>query len=354
MNDSFFDLGGYSLLATQVLARIREVFFVELPLNSLFESKTLGDLAAQIAAASRTPVPRIERVSRDTELPLSFAQERIWFLTQLDRKISSYHVPRATRATGSLNVAALRDSYSGMVQRHEILRTTFATVEGRPVQRIHGARPVPIPVVDLSYIEAADQENCLQQIILQAGQQLFDIEQGPLLRVRLVRLSQYEHVIVQTEHHLVHDGWAEGVLTRDLLAFYSAFTNGKSAELPVLPIQFADFAAWQRKWMQGEVLESQLTFWKKTLAGAPPLLNLPTDHPRPALQTFKGAEEELRLPLPLVESLRELSRREGAALFMTACAAFLALLPLLAAGRHSAWNGDREQEASSRWKACWA
>jgi amino acid adenylation domain-containing protein len=326
MNDSFFDLGGYSLLATQVLARIREVFSVELPLNSLFESKTMGDLAAQIAAASRTPVPRIERVSRDAELPLSFAQERIWFLTQLDRKISSYHVPRATRATGNLNIVALRDSYSGMAQRHEILRTTFPTIEGRPVQRVHGASLVPIPVVDLSNIEGAEKENYLQQLILQAGQQLFDIEHGPLLRVRLLRLSEHEHVVVQTEHHLVHDGWAEGVLTRDLLAFYSAFTHGRPAELPPLPIQFADFAAWQRKWMQGEVLESQLAFWKKTLAGALPLLNLPTDHPRPALQTFKGAEEELRLPLPLVESLRDLSRCEGATLFMTACAAFLALL----------------------------
>ncbi|HEX6745681.1 MAG TPA: amino acid adenylation domain-containing protein [Longimicrobium sp.] len=326
VNDSFFELGGYSLLATQVIARIRDAFGVELPLVKVFQARTLAELAESVTDASRTPLPELRRVPRDGPLPLSFAQERIWFLTQLAPELSAYHVPRALRIRGPLTREAIEQSYAALVQRHEVLRTTFPAVNGRPVQVIHPSATVEVPLVDLSGLPEAEREAEVQRIILEVGRKRFDLTHGPLIRVVLLRLGPDEHVAVQAEHHLVHDGWAEGVLMGDLLGAFSAFVEGRPVELPELPIQFADYAAWQRKWVDGPVLEEQLAYWKEQLAGAPAVLELPTDRPRPPVQRFQGGEEFLRLSGPTVAALQEMGRHEGVTLFMAALAGFNALL----------------------------
>ncbi|HYR06203.1 MAG TPA: amino acid adenylation domain-containing protein, partial [Longimicrobium sp.] len=326
VNDSFFELGGYSLLATQVIARIRDAFGVELPLVKVFQARTLADLAVSVTEASQTPLPEITRVPRDGPLPLSFAQERIWFLTQLAPELSAYHVPRALHIRGPLVPAVIEQSYAALVRRHEVLRTTFPAVEGRPVQVIHPPAPVPVPLVDLSGLPQAERDDEVQRIIQEVGRRIFDLTNGPLIRVVLLRLGPDEHVVVQAEHHLVHDGWAEGVLMGDLMGAFHAFVEGRPAELPELPIQFADYAAWQRKWVDGPVLEEQIAYWKEQLAGAPAVLELPTDRPRPPVQRFQGGEEFLRLSPPTVTALTEMGRREGVTLFMAALAGFNALL----------------------------
>ncbi|HVR98125.1 MAG TPA: amino acid adenylation domain-containing protein [Thermoanaerobaculia bacterium] len=326
IHDSFFELGGYSLLATKIVARVRETFSVELPLSAVFETSTVAEMARRIDEASRAEMPPIERVPRDIELPLSFSQERIWFLGQLDPGIHAYHVPRATRLVGAFRPELLERAYTELIRRHEILRTTFPAVDGRPVQRIHPPRPLTLPLIDLTALPEAMAEPLVERLVLEDGSRLFDVEAGPLLRVVLVRLSARHHVVIQTEHHLVHDGWAETVLMRDLLAFYSAFLEGREPDLPELPIQFADFAWWQRQWLSGEVLEGQLSYWRRQLADAPALLELPTDRPRPPVQRPVGDQIHMTLTTRQIFALRSLASRHGATLFITMLAAFETLL----------------------------
>jgi amino acid adenylation domain-containing protein len=325
-HDGFFDLGGYSLLATQVIARVRETFAAEISLVTVFEAPTLAGMAARIDEASRTPLPPIVGVPRDQDLPTSFSQERVWFLSQLDPHLTAYHVPRALRLTGTVDIATLELAYGALVKRHEILRTAFPTVDGRPVQRIGPPGPFHLRMIDLGGLAAEAREREMRQLVLTLGRQTFDLTQGPLLRVTLLRLDHLEHVLIQVEHHLIHDGWAEGVLLRDLLGFYKAFREGRAPDLPELPIQFADFAVWQRQWLQGDLLETQIAYWKEHLAGAPALLDLPVDRPRPAIQGSRGAQEELRIPADVIEPLQDLVRRNGVTLFMAMLAAFKVVL----------------------------
>ncbi|BAY60048.1 amino acid adenylation domain-containing protein [Calothrix brevissima NIES-22] len=327
INDNFFALGGHSLLATQVISRLREAFQVELPLRSLFAAPTVAELAEEIAKIHRQ-APNIKAlpilpISRDRNLPLSFAQGRLWFLNQLDTFTTAYNITEAVQMTGSLNVAALHQSLNEVVQRHESLRTTFTTIEGQPSQVICPNLTLSLPIVDLSRLTNQQQE--IQQLVKQEMEEPFDLLQGPLLRVKLLQLAQTEHLLLLSMHHIISDGWSMGVMIREIAALYEAYSTDQPSPLPELSVQYADFAVWQRQWLQGEVLDQQITYWQEQLTGSS-LLDLPTDRPRPAVQTFVGDKQAIELPKALLEELKILSGREGVTLFMTLLAAFKVLL----------------------------
>src|SRR5215211_7282000 len=255
----------------------------------------------------------------------SFAQQRLWLLQQLEPEDTSYNIHRAIRVKGSLDAGALQKALGAIVARQEALRTTFAVVDGSPLQVISPALEVPLPVEDLSSLPGAEREEAVQQWVHEAAREPFDLERGPLFRARLLRLDEEEHVLLISMHHIVSDGWSMGVFWRELGALYEAFSGGEPSPLPELPIQYADYALWQRQWLTGEELDKQLGYWKEQLAELP-VLELPTDHPRPAVQTHRGARRELVLPESLTQALKELGRREGTTLFMVLLGAFQALL----------------------------
>jgi len=258
--------------------------------------------------------------------PLSFAQERLWFLDQYEPNSSVYNIPSALRLKGSLDVAAIRRSLDEIIRRHESLRTTFSIVDGEPVQVIAPSFELPVPVVDLSEYPEGQREQEARQIINTETREPFDLAQGPLFRSRLLRLGEDEHVLLMTMHHIVSDGWSMGVLFRELSVLYRAFVNGQPSPLLELPIQYADFALWQREWLKGEVLDRQLSYWKQQLGGIPAILNVPTDRPRPAVQSHRGGRQSFVLTKELTEHVKSLSRKEGTTLFMTLLAAFQTLL----------------------------
>ncbi|MFL6335978.1 MAG: amino acid adenylation domain-containing protein [Pyrinomonadaceae bacterium] len=330
VNDNFFELGGHSLLATQVASRGRVALGVELPLRALFTSPTVESLAREVEAARRggkgPEVPPVGRAPREGDLPLSFAQQRLWFLDQLEPGGSAYNMPAAVRLVGVLDVAALGRALSEVVSRHEVLRTTFFAPAGEPVQVVAPPAPVPLPVTDLSALPEAKREAEAERLAVEEAQRPFDLAVGPPSRASLIRLSTQEHRLLLTMHHIVSDGWSMGVLVREMTALYEAFVQGRPSPLAELPVQYADYAVWQRGWLRGAALEGQLSYWKQQLVGAPAALELPTDRPRPAVRSYKGARQRLVLSDELSGSLRHLSRREGASLFMTLLAAFKVLL----------------------------
>ena len=359
--DHFFALGGHSLLATQVLVRVRETFQVELPLRTLFEAPTLATLAEEIARARRAgpavAVPPLEPVVRAGALPLAFAQQRLWFIQQLDPRSTAYTIAAAVRLSGALDLLALAQSLQALVQRHEVLRTTFASVEGRPVQRIASTGRVPLPALDLRALPEARRESVARQLAREQARHRFDLVRGPLLRTTLLRLDAGEHVLLLTMHHIISDGWSLNVLVRELTALYAAFVAGRPAALPELPIQYADYAVWQRAWLQGSgvggqgsgsrsqesdgdkgqtqnsrlktqnsPLEAQLAYWRTQLRAPLPTLELPSDRPRPAAQTFRGAQQQVMLPASLTTALASLGQRTQVTRFMLLLAAFATLL----------------------------
>jgi amino acid adenylation domain-containing protein len=328
VRDNFFELGGHSLLATQVVSRVREVFGMELPLRRLFESPTVAGLAEGIQVAMKAELKRnaspINRISRNGNLPLSFAQERLWLLEQLQPGSLSYHTPAAIRLDGSLDIAALEQALNEILRRHEVFRTTFSVVDGQPVQAIVPFQSVSLPVVNLGELPDAERSHKLQQLIAQWGQNLFDLAQAPLLRWMLLGVSEREHLLLLSTHHIVCDGWSAGVFVRELATLYNAFSQGQPSPLPELPIQYADFAIWQRQWLQGDVLETQLAYWKQQLGKIPPVLKLPTQHS--STQTSTGKQQCFTLSPTLTEALKTLCQQEGMTLFMTLLAAFKALL----------------------------
>jgi len=330
VHQNLFDVGCHSLLATKIVARLRDAFQSELSLLHVFQTPTVAGLAQAVesnqVAEQYIEAPPLRPFPRNGTAPLSFPQERLWFLSQLDPTSTSYSVPRALRIKGKFSVKALEETFSEIIRRHEILRTTFPVVDGTAVQMIHPPKPVTIPVLDFSHLDEAEREEELRQVIIEEGARQFDLENGPLLRLKVVRCGDDHHVLLLTEQHLVHDGWTQGVLIRELLTIYSAFAAEQPSPLPELPIQYADFTLWQREWLQGEVVDRLVSYWKKQLADATPFLSLPADRPRPAVKTNRGAQLTIDIPAEVAGALRALSRREGVTLFMVLLAAFKALV----------------------------
>jgi hypothetical protein len=303
---------------------------IELPLRSIFERPTVEALAALIEQSRRDrsaslALP-IEKVSRESDPPLSFAQQRLWFLDQLEPGNPLYNVPCAVRIAGALNVSALERSLNEIIRRHEILRTRFTTSAGQPVQVIAPALTIPLPITDLAKLAAAEREAKAEQLAAEEARRTFNLGAGPLLRANLLRLSAEQHVLLLTIHHIASDETSRDIIVRELIALYEAYAAGKSSPLAELKIQYADYASWQRGWLQNGSLEKELAHWRARLAGAPAMLELPADHPRPAAQTFRGANETLDLDSDVASALKALSQREGTTLFMTLLAAFKALL----------------------------
>ena len=329
-DDDFFALGGYSLLATRIISRVRESFVVELPVRSVFEYPRLADLAERIEEAMRSGstlvTPPLERVTTLEQLPLSYAQQRLWFLDQLVPNNNAYNIPVAYRVRGPINTSVLEQSINETVKRHESLRTNFVNVDGEPIQVIAPERTHELQLISLENFAPAERESVVQQLALTEGRRPFDLASDPLLRTTLYRLGEEDHVLLVVLHHIIFDGWSMDVLLRDVPKVYTALAQGRPAALPELPIQYADYARWQRNWLQGEVLEQELSYWRKQLDGIPPELNLPTDRPRPSALSMKGNAVVFELPQSLTERLRALSRAEGSTLFITLLASFQMLL----------------------------
>ena len=329
LHDNFFELGGHSLIATQVMVRVQKTTGVELPLRVLFESPTVAKLAVQIEAALRDGTvwtsPPLVPVARDEELPLSFAQQRLWFLDQLEPGMATYNCPAAVRFSGPLNIAALKQSFNEVVRRHEALRTRFSARDGNPVQVIVQSLELPLPIVDLSGLSAADVETEIDQLSRLEAQRAFDLSADVLLRTTVLRVNANEHVVLLTMHHITSDWWSIGVLVKEVAALYEAYAKGSAVILKPLEVQYADYAHWEREWLQGEVLDKQLDYWKQQLADVP-VLELPADRPRPPLPTYGGALEGFDVEPELTAALSGLSRRLDATLFMTLMAAWQTLL----------------------------
>ena len=328
IHDNFFRLGGHSLLATQVVSRVRKWSHVELPLRAMFEAPTIAELAERVEHLQVTanPLPPIRRAPRDRSLPLSFAQQRLWFLNQLDPSSPYYNIPMALRLNGSLDVQALKDALNEIIRRHEVLRTVYVLEGDKPVQVISPELKIDLPVQDLTHIPAESQESAVRQEALDSGRYVFNLQTGPVIRASLLKLGQQDHVLLLNTHHIANDGWSIWQFGNELAPLYEAFRDGKSSPLAELPVQYADFAAWQQSWMAGENLSRQLNYWKSQLAGAPETLELPTDFRRPSVLSLKGTTEKAVFPRHLVDRLNELSQQNGVTLFMTLLAAYQTLL----------------------------
>ncbi len=331
--ESFFALGGHSLLATQVISRVRRALGIELPLHELFDRPTVHALAGRVEALVRegagsagSAAPPLRPVPRQGEIPLSFAQERLWFLDQLEPGSPLYNVQTGVGLTGHVDAGALARALGEVVRRHEVLRSGFETVAGHARQALHPAARPHLPRIDLSGLEPGPREVAVRRLGRAAADAPFDLARPPLLRAFLVRLGFGEHALLLTLHHIVADAWSIGILIREMSALYRAFANGAPSPLPELPIQYADFALWQRGWLQGEALDAEVSWWRRRLADAPALTELPGDRPRPAVQSFRGARVSTLLPAALAQKLTSLAHRSGATLFMILLAAFQVLL----------------------------
>ncbi|CAA9320056.1 MAG: Polyketide synthase modules and related proteins, partial [uncultured Gemmatimonadetes bacterium] len=328
--DDFFALGGHSLLAVQVISRIRRTLGAELELGVFFARPVLSEMAEALRSAARAELPAIGRADRGGPLPLSFAQQRLWFLEGLEEMGSTYHISKRVRLRGRLDRQALARAFGRVVARHEALRTTFAAANGEPEQRIAGPEASGFRLVEQDLAGRADAVAELERVMVEEAGARFDLERGPLLRVRLIRLAEDDHVLLVTLHHIVSDDWSMGVFAGELSRLYAAFRDGREDPLPALPVQYADYAAWQRRGVQAHVLEAQAAYLTDTLAGPPDVLELPADRPRPARQDHAGAYVEGALDEALTAGVKELGRRHGATPFMTLLAAWATVLGRLA------------------------
>jgi amino acid adenylation domain-containing protein len=324
--DSFFALGGHSLLAMRAITRIQQQLGIAVELAELFAHPVLADLARALSGAAPTQLPSISRADREEQIPLSFAQKRLWFLAQMEGASKAYHIPIAARLSGDLDVNALRRALDRLVARHEAMRTTFALSDGEPVQQIGRLADSRFHLQEFDLRGHSDPKIELECLLAEGVNASFDLVTGPLVRGRMVCESEDEYVLLITMHHIVSDGWSLGIFCRELSALYAAFRRGAKDPLPELPVQYADYAIWEREWMEGEVSRRQGEYWKRVLQGAPVLLELPTDHPRPAQQDYKGDMEELVLDQQLALRLKELGRRQGTTLYMTLLAGWTTLL----------------------------
>ncbi len=346
-DDSFFELGGHSLLATRLVARVRDALQVELPLRRVFESPTLAAQARDVEALLRgpdhgaggeapgagafAPAPRLERRPAAAGLVLSYAQERLWFLTQLEVDSAAYNIPGMLRLRGPLDRRALAASLREIVRRHQVLRCVYPSDGGRPAQVDLADLALAMPFIDLSGLAApADPRTEARRLGERLGRRPFDLAAGPVLVVALCRLGADEHRLLLVLHHIAADGWSVGVFLRELRELYGVFAGGggrgSAPPLPALPVQYADYAHWQRSWLAGDVLDGHLAYWRQALAGAPPRLDLPADRPRPAVRSDRGAQTEVAVGSQVLEPLRGWGRRQGATLFMVLLAAFDVLL----------------------------
>ncbi|HZN08101.1 MAG TPA: amino acid adenylation domain-containing protein, partial [Pyrinomonadaceae bacterium] len=329
VTDDFFELGGHSLLATQVISRTREVFHVEVPLRLLFETPTVAGFAKGVEAAlqnaGQAAAPAIVPVGQRDNLPLSFAQHRLWFLHQLNPDSDQYNFPAAVRLTGQLDVEALNKALTEIVRRHESLRTIFPAIDGQPVQLILDPQPLDLPIVDLSEFPRADREITARQLVRAEAHRPFALATGPLLRITLLRLSEEEHIVIFCAHHVIIDGWSIDVMIDEFATLYDAFTKGQASPLPEPAVQYKDFAVWQREWLQGAVLDQQLAYWKDRLSDVPPM-ELPTEKPREMVQTYRGGKQAAIFPAELAERIKKLAQHEGVTLYVILLAAFQTLL----------------------------
>jgi amino acid adenylation domain-containing protein len=328
-HDNFFDRGGHSLLALQLLARVRRTFEIEVPLENFLDEPTLSRLAGivehALAQGTATPALPLATVPRDGPLPASFAQQRLWFLDQLEPGRVSYHIPAAVRLVGPLDIAALEQALNEVIRRHEVLRTTLVSDGGIPRQVIAERLVLPLTVEDLSPLAEDERESQALFRVREHAEQPFDLARGPLVRAALVRLGDRDHIAVVTAHHAVFDGWSTGILIRELSTLYGAFRSGDPSPLPEPAIQYVDYAVSQRQWLQGEAFEAQLEYWSGQLAEVP-RLELPTETPRPPVASQGGGERRAALPKEKLDAVRALGRGQGATLYMTLLAAFQVFL----------------------------
>ncbi|MEO1559636.1 MAG: condensation domain-containing protein, partial [Cyanobacteria bacterium J06632_19] len=330
IHDNFFNLGGHSLLATQLISKLRVAFSSEIPLRTIFESPTVAELEPILTNNSTLDkgltLPQIQPRTGGEELPLSWSQERLWFLNELEGSSSTYNIPGAISINGNLDIAALSQAVSEIVRRHEVLRTSFQTKDGKAIQVIHPPMTMNLDVVDLQSYKETERYTLLKQRAQLEADTPFNLEVAPLIRCQLLQLDTTEYVLLIAMHHIVSDGWSTGVFIKELSSLYQAFSSGKPSPLPELPIQYGDFAIWQRQWLSGEVLENQLNYWASELEDAPELLQLPTDYPRPSVQSYQGATQKWTLNSELTQQIKNLSRKSGTTLFMTLLAGFATLL----------------------------
>jgi amino acid adenylation domain-containing protein len=328
VDDNFFELGGHSLLATQLISRVREAFNVEVQLSTLFAAATVAEFAAtveelRLRQQQQVAPPPISRVARLADgLPLSYAQQQLWFLDQLDPGNTSYNISKAIRLQGRLDIAVLEQTLTEVVRRHETLRTTFPARNGHPVQVVSPASEVKLEIENLSGLAADEREAEARTLAHEEARRPFNLASDPTLRTRLLRLAEDDYVLLFTMHHIVSDAWSMGVLVREVTTLYEAFLKGQPSPLSALPIQYGDFAHWQRQWLEGEVGEAHVAYWKHRLSRLTAMEEFPTDRLRPAVQSYQGAYHTQLFARATTDALKRLSNREGVTLFMTLLAAF--------------------------------
>src|SRR5262249_7944360 len=329
IDENFFELGGHSLMATQLVSRVRTRLGVELQIRALFESQTVAELGLRLHGAAHGR-PALVRQQRPEQLPLSYAQQRLWFIDQLEGSSTEYNMPQALRLKGELDVEAFGRAIQSIVDRHESLRTRFMDVDGQPVQVIEPHLLIEVPLDDLSLLDEAEQRQRVAAAVQREEEQPFDLRNGPVLRVKLLKLGEQEHILLETFHHIVSDGWSQGVFNHELKMLYEAYREGGENPLGALGVQYADFTLWQREWLDQGALDSGLQYWRDRLAGIPERLELPADRPRPAMQTFAAQIHSVRLDAERLAELKQLSQEHQASLYMTLLSCFGLLL-----GRYS-------------------
>jgi pristinamycin I synthase-3/4 len=323
--DDFFALGGHSLLATRLVSQVRTSFGVELPLRTLFEAPTVRLLAEHVSRADKVRAPLV-RQPKPERIPLSYAQQRLWFIDQLEGSSAEYNMPQALRLRGRLDLQALQCAVDTIVERHESLRTHFAQIEGEPVQIIEPPRTLELPLEDLSGLREEEQRRRVLEIMRREWEEPFNLATGPVLRMKLIKVSEHDHVLLRNFHHIVSDGWSQSVFNREFMLLYESFQQGRENPLPPLDIQYADFALWQRKWLDEDALARDVEYWKKQLQGIPEQLELPRDRPRQAMQTYQADYCSATLSEQQVSALKQLSQANQATLYMTLLSAFAVLL----------------------------